>query len=76
MRVSKKIVLEYLESVYPDWKSFEQICNEIPIMFNFDVFELQSRIDGLFKKGKIEKDFFDEEFIGKLKIKRYRIIKK
>ena len=38
MRISKKAVLGYLESVYPQWKTFEQIVDEIPVMFNFDVF--------------------------------------
>lgn len=57
MRVSKKIVLEYLESVYPDWKNFEQIADDLPVMFNFDFFELQARLDRLLIEGKIEKEF-------------------
>lgn len=57
MRISKKVVLEYLESVYPDWKNFEQIMDGLPVMFNFDVFELQDRIDKLCTEGNVEKEF-------------------
>ena len=59
MRLSQKVVLEYLKSVYPDWKNFEQITEDLPVMFNFDIFELQDRIDSLCFKGKIEKEFTD-----------------
>ena len=61
MRISKKIVLEYLESVYPNWKTFEQIADEVPVMFSFDIFELQERLDRLLEEGKIEKElpFFE-----------------
>ena len=57
MRLSKKVVLEYLESVYPEWKNFEQIVEELPVMFNFDMFELQDRLDKLRDEGKVEADF-------------------
>lgn len=75
MRISKKVALDYLESVYPDWKNFEQIVNEVPVMFNFDVFELQNRIDRLCADGKIEKEFpSSEDCLGEWQ--RYRLIKR
>ena len=73
MRISKKIVLEYLKSVYPDWKNFKQIADGVPVMFNFDVFELQSRIDRLCTDGKIEFSSY-KECLGEEQ--RYRFIKK
>lgn len=75
MRISKKAVLEYLKSVYPDWKNFEQIVDEIPVMTNFDVFELQDRLDRLCAEGKIEKEFPSiRECLGEWQ--RYRFSKK
>lgn len=75
MRISKKAVQEYLESAYPDWKNFEQIVEEIPVMFNFDVFELQDQLDRLCAEGKIEKEFPSfRECFGEWQ--RYRFIKK
>jgi hypothetical protein len=72
MRISKKIVLDYLESVYPDWKNFEQITDEVPVMFNFDVLELQDRLDRLCVEGKIEKEYSShKECLGEWQ--RYRI---
>lgn len=55
MRISKKIVLDYLESVYPKWKTFEQIVDEVPVMFNFDIYELEDRLRKLYNEGRIEK---------------------
>lgn len=55
MRISKKVVLEYLESVYPTWKTFQQIVDEVPVMFNFDMFELEERLRKLYEERKIEK---------------------
>lgn len=57
MRLSQKLVLNYLESVYPDWKTFQQICDELPAMFNFDFFELDSVLTRLIERGKIEKEY-------------------
>lgn len=75
MRISKKIVLEYLESVYPEWKNFEQIADGVPTMINFSVFELQDRIDKLCAAGKIEKEFPSyAECLGEWQ--RYRINRK
>lgn len=74
MRLSQKIVLGYLGSVHPTWKTFEQIAEELPVMFNFDIFELQDRLNTLCDKGKIEKEFPEGCFrLGKQQ--RYRIIK-
>ena len=75
MRISKKTVLEYLESVYPAWKNFEQIMDGLPVMFNYDVFELQDRIDSLCATGKIEKEFPDYA-ISKGEWQHYRFINK
>lgn len=55
MRISKKIVLDYLKSVYPAWKTFEQIVDEVPVMFNFDIYELEDRLKKLYNEGKIDK---------------------
>lgn len=75
MRISKKVVLEYLEGVYPDWKNFEQIMDGLPVMFNFGVWELQRRIDKLCAEGKVEKEFPSfAECQGEWQ--RYRIIRK
>lgn len=75
MRLSKKIVLDYLESVYPDWKNFEQISDEVPTTINFDIFELQARLDRLCADGKIETEFPSfSKCMGERQ--RYRFIKK
>ena len=75
MRISKKVVLEYLESVYPTWKTFSQIADDVPVMFNFDVLELQDRLDKLCVEGKVEKEFPSyKECLGEWQ--RYRFIKK
>ena len=74
MRISKKAVLEYLESVYPVWKNFDQIADEIPVTFGFDMFELQDRLNVLCEKGKIEKEFPTESYLTGNR-QRYRLKK-
>lgn len=53
-RLSRKVVLEYLESAYPKWLTFEEICNGLPIL-NVDCINLTVMLYDLLDKGKIER---------------------
>lgn len=52
-RLSQKIVLEYLKSVYPEWKNFEDICDELPVV-NIDCINLSVILQKLTNKKHIE----------------------
>ena len=53
-RLSRKVILEYLESVHPQWLTFEQICCGLPIL-RCDCIDLTVMLFDLLDKGKIEK---------------------
>ena len=59
-RLTQKAVLEYLKGVYPEWKTFPQILDEIPIL-NVDTFNLQSVLVKLAFKGLISVDDSEPE---------------
>lgn len=53
-RLSRKVILEYLESIYPQWATFEQICYNLPIL-RVDCINLSVMLYDLLDKGKVEK---------------------
>ena len=52
-RLSQKVVLEYLKSVYPEWKNFEDICDELPLL-HIDYVNLYTILQKLVDKKQIE----------------------
>lgn len=52
-RLSQKVVLEYLKGVYPEWKNFEDICKELPIL-HIDYVDLYGILQKLVDKKQIE----------------------
>lgn len=59
-RLSQKVVIEYLKSVYPEWKSFEDICDGLPII-NFDYISLCVILQKLVDKNAIEEVFGNDK---------------
>ena len=53
-RLSRKVILEYLESEYPKWLTFEEICCGLPIL-NVDCIDLNVMLFDLLNKGKLER---------------------
>lgn len=54
-RLSQKAVLEYLKSVSPKWKNFEDICDELPIL-HIDYIDLCVILQKLVDKKQIEEN--------------------
>lgn len=54
-RLSQKVVLEYLKSIYPEWRDFEHIFDELPIV-NVEAINLACILQKLVDKGLIEYD--------------------
>lgn len=52
-RLSKKAVLAYLKDVYPEWKTFPEIFEEIPII-RVDTINLSCMLSDLVDRGMIE----------------------
>ena len=54
-RLSQKAVLEYLESVYPEWETFQQIVDNIPLL-RVDCANLSAILTKLEGRGLIDSE--------------------
>lgn len=54
-RLSQKAVLEYLENAYPEWKSFSEIYDEVPIL-HVDTISPSLILEKMAASGLISKD--------------------
>lgn len=52
-RLSRKVILECLEGIYPDHVTFEQLCYKLPVL-NIDYINLTAMLFDLLDKGKVE----------------------